>query len=161
MDTFWISSMIHQFQDLTLHGISVTPPYRSASVKLLLPTVGNFKSVSLPLLLLQLFYPEKGETRFLQSVGTLQMNYMASHPRRLQSSQSLPWESQLPYKCVTLGWPPTAQCLSNLIKICPVVLDLKCVTTDTFDLPSKCLTTDTVQSTEKKASKLSITVQDT
>ena len=152
--------MIHHFQDLTLHGTSVTPPHRSASVKLLLPTVGNFKSICLPLLLLQLFYPEKGETRFLQSVGTYLMNYMASHPRRPQLSQSLPWESQLPYKSITLGWPPTTR-LSNLVKICPVVLDLKCVTTDTFDLPSKCLTTDTVQSTEKKASKLCIRVQDT
>jgi len=46
-------------------------------------------------------------------------------------------------------------------QICPVVLDLKCVTTDTFALPSKCLTTDTVQSTQKKARKRSITVQDT
>ena len=132
--------MIHHFQDLTLHGTSVTPPHRSASVKLLLPTVGNFKSISLPLLLLQHFYPEKGGIRFLQSVGTYLMNYMASHTRRPHSSQSLPWESQLPYRSITLGWSPTAQCLSNLAKISPVVLDLKCVTTDTFDLPSKCLT---------------------
>jgi len=142
--------MIHHFQDLTLHGTSVTPPHRSASVKLLLPTLGNCKSISLPLLLLQLFYPEKGEIRFLQNVGTYLMNYMASHPRIPQPSQSLPWEFHLPYKSITLGWPPTAQRLSNLVKICPVVLDLKCVTTDIYDLPSKCLTTDTVQSTQKK-----------